>query len=438
MTFWMARMWERCLNPKSDFERIIFMNSLELLCQRAKNASKILKQKGTNDKNSALLSIADALLENEEAILYANAKDIENAKLNNMAEGMIDRLTLTKERISQMAEGVRQVAALSDPIGEIISMETLPNGLKVGKRRTPLGVAGVIYESRPNVTVDTAVLCLKASNAVILRGGSDAFFSNKALSDVMRDAISKSGIPSDAICFMEDTSRETVTKLMKMNEYLDVLIPRGGAGLIKSVVENSTVPVIETGTGNCHIYVDKSADIQMAKDIIINAKTSRTSVCNAAESLLIHKDVSPEFFALIGSALKEKGVEIRGCEKSMKLLPCDCPATEEDFGKEFLSLIISVKIVDSIDEAISHIEKYSTGHSECIVTNDYACANKFLDIVDSAAVYVNASTRFTDGFEFGLGAEIGISTQKLHARGPMGIKELTTYKYIILGSGQVR
>lgn len=414
------------------------MDNLEILCQRAKNASKILKQKGTKEKNAALLSIADALLENEDAILSANKTDIENAKNNNMAEGMIDRLTLTKDRISQMAEGVRQVAALSDPIGEIISMETLPNGLKVGKRRTPLGVAGVIYESRPNVTVDTAVLCLKASNAVILRGGSDAFFSNKALSDVMRDAISKSGIPSDAICFMEDTSRETVTKLMKMNDYLDVLIPRGGAGLIKSVVENSTVPVIETGTGNCHIYVDKSADINMAKDIIINAKTSRTSVCNAAESLLIHKDVAPEFFEIIGKALKEKNVEIRGCEKSMKLLPCDSVATEEDFGKEFLSLIISVKIVDSIDDAISHIEKYSTGHSECIVTNDYECANKFLDIVDSAAVYVNASTRFTDGFEFGLGAEIGISTQKLHARGPMGIKELTTYKYIILGSGQVR
>ncbi|MBE7050019.1 MAG: glutamate-5-semialdehyde dehydrogenase [Ruminococcaceae bacterium] len=414
------------------------MDSLEILCQRAKNASKILKQKGTNDKNSALTFIAEALLENEEAILCANNKDIENAKMNKMAEGMIDRLTLTKERIVQMAEGVKQVAALSDPIGEIISMETLPNGLKVGKRRTPLGVAGVIYESRPNVTVDTAVLCLKASNAVILRGGSDAYFSNKALSDVMRDAILKAGIPSDAICFMEDTSRETVTKLMKMNDYLDVLIPRGGAGLIKSVVENSTVPVIETGTGNCHIYVDKSADVNMAKDIIINAKTSRTSVCNAAESLLIHKDVAPVLFEVIGSALKEKGVEIRGCERSMKLLPCDALATEEDFGKEFLSLIISVKIVDSIDEAISHIEKYSTGHSECIVTSDYACANKFLDLVDSAAVYVNASTRFTDGFEFGLGAEIGISTQKLHARGPMGIKELTTYKYIILGSGQVR
>lgn len=414
------------------------MDNLEILCLNAKKASKDLKTKGTIEKNKALLAIADALLKNEEEILSANARDIENAKKNNMAEGMIDRLTLTKERVAQMAKGVQQVAALADPVGEIISMETLPNGLKVGKKRTPLGVCAVIYESRPNVTVDTAALCLKASNAVVLRGGSDAFYSNQKLSAIMRDAVSTQGLSPDCICFMEDTSRETVNRLMKMNEYLDVLIPRGGAGLIKSVVENATVPVIETGTGNCHIYVDESADINMATDIIINAKTSRTSVCNAAESLLIHSGVSPKLFPVLGKALKDKNVEIRGCERSMKLLDCDCPATDEDYGKEFLSLTISVKIVDSLDEAIDHIEHYSTGHSECIVTKDYENANKFLDLVDSAAVYVNASTRFTDGFEFGLGAEIGISTQKLHARGPMGIKELTTYKYIILGSGQVR
>ena len=414
------------------------MNILENLCRNAKNASRTLKTASTNTKNNALLRIADNLEKNAKNILDENQKDIDAAVQNGMNKGLIDRLTLTDERIASIADGVRQVASLPDPVGEIISMKELPNGLKVGQRRVPLGVAGVIYESRPNVTVDTAVLCLKASNAVILRGGSDAFCSNKILSDIMRKSLEDCNLPADCICFLEDTSRETATQFMKMNDYLDVLIPRGGAGLIKSVVQNATVPVIETGVGNCHIYVDESANPDMARDIVVNAKTSRTSVCNAAESLLVHKNVGDKFWLETSAALKEKGVEIRGCEKCAQKIKCDSIATDEDYATEFLDSIISVKVVDSVEEAVSHIEKYSTGHSECIVTENYTNANYFLDSVDSAAVYVNASTRFTDGFEFGLGAEIGISTQKLHARGPMGIKELTTYKYIILGSGQIR
>lgn len=408
------------------------------LCRSAKEGSRYLKTVDTDTKNKALLAIASELEAQKSYILAENAQDIKRAKDNGMNKGLLDRLTLTEDRIASIAEGVRQVASLPDPVGEVITMKQLPNGLKVGQRRVPLGVVGVIYESRPNVTVDTAVLCLKASNAVILRGGSDAFNSNKALSSIMRAALERSGICADAVCFMEDTSRDTVTQLMKMNKYLDVLIPRGGAGLIQSVVQNATVPVIETGVGNCHIYIDKSADPDMATNIVINAKTSRPSVCNAAESLLIHRDAAPEIFSRISRELKAKGVEIRGCAKACTLMDCDLEATDEDFATEFLSLAISVKVVSSVDEAIDHIEKYSTGHSECIVTNDYTNANKFLDEIDSAAVYVNASTRFTDGFEFGLGAEIGISTQKLHARGPMGLKELTTYKYIILGDGQIR
>ena len=414
------------------------MNILENLCRNAKNASRTLKTASTNTKNNALLRIADNLEKNAKNILDENQKDIDAAVQNGMNKGLIDRLTLTYDRIASIADGVRQVASLPDPVGEIISMKELPNGLKVGQRRVPLGVAGVIYESRPNVTVDTAVLCLKASNAVILRGGSDAFCSNKILSDIMRKSLEDCNLPADCICFLEDTSRETATQFMKMNDYLDVLIPRGGAGLIKSVVQNATVPVIETGVGNCHIYVDESANPDMARDIVVNAKTSRTSVCNAAESLLVHKNVGDKFWLETSAALKEKGVEIRGCEKCAQKIKCDSIATDEDYATEFLDSIISVKVVDSVEEAVSHIEKYSTGHSECIVTENYTNANYFLDSVDSAAVYVNASTRFTDGFEFGLGAEIGISTQKLHARGPMGIKELTTYKYIILGLGQIR
>ncbi|MBR2405287.1 MAG: glutamate-5-semialdehyde dehydrogenase [Clostridia bacterium] len=414
------------------------MNYIDSLCARAKKASKSLKTIGTEAKNQALLTIAADLEANEAKILEENQKDVQKGIENGMNKGLIDRLTLTSERIALIAEGVRQVASLPDPVGEIISMKELPNGLKVGQRRVPLGVAGVIYESRPNVTVDTAALCLKAANAVVLRGGSDAFCSNKILSDIMRASLEKCSLSPDCVCFVEDTSREAATELMKKNEYLDVLIPRGGAGLIKSVVQNATVPVIETGVGNCHIYVDEGADEDMALGIILNAKTSRPSVCNAAESLLVHSSVSDSFMTKLGERLKAKGVEIRGCQRTCERMACDALATNDDYATEFLSLIISVKTVDSIDEAIEHIETYSTGHSECIVTNSYANANLFLDSIDSAAVYVNASTRFTDGFEFGLGAEIGISTQKLHARGPMGIKELTTYKYIILGSGQIR
>lgn len=414
------------------------MLNLNELLTKAKKASKTLEAAKTEDKNKAILAIADELLANRERIIEENKKDIEKAEKNGMNKGLIDRLTLTDERIAQIAEGVRQVAKLNDPIGEVISQKNLPNGLNVIKRRVPLGVVGVIYESRPNVTVDTAVLCLKASNAVVLRGGSDAFLSNKVLSSIMRCALEKSGFCPNCISFVEDTSRETATELMKKKEFLDVLIPRGGAGLIRSVVENATVPVIETGVGNCHIYVDKDFQEDMAIDIIINAKCQRPSVCNACESLLVHKSASDTFFKRLEKELKANGVEIRGCKKAMQRMHCDKEATDADFDTEFLSLILSVKIVDDLTDALEHIEKYSTRHSECIITNSSETAEKFLESVDAAAVYVNASTRFTDGFEFGLGAEIGISTQKLHARGPMGIEELTTYKYNIIGEGQIR
>ena len=414
------------------------MTDLNITGAKAKAAARSLRTKKTGEKNAALLCIADELEKNSELILCENKKDIINAKEKNMSQAMLDRLTLTPDRIKGIANGIREVVSLPDPIGETVSMNTLPNGLNVGKKRVAMGVVGVIYESRPNVTADTASLCLKASNAVILRGGSDAFNSNKAIAEVMRTAIEKKGFNPDCISFIEDTSRETATQLMRLNKYVDVLIPRGGAGLINSVVQNSTVPVIETGVGNCHIYVDKYADEKKAVDIAVNAKTSRPSVCNAAETLLLHKDLPESTVISILSALKEKNVEIRGCESTNKIFKCDKIAADEDYEKEFLDYIISVKLVDSIDEAIEHIEKYSTGHSECIVTENYTYANKFLDEIDSAAVYVNASTRFTDGGEFGLGAEIGISTQKLHARGPMGLKELTTTKYIILGNGQIR
>ncbi len=414
------------------------MTDLIQIGKKAKIAARSLRSKKTGEKNSALLRIADELYKNSEFIIEENKKDIINANKKNMSDAMLDRLTLTKERIEGISDGIREVASLPDPIGETVCMNTLPNGLNVGKKRVALGVVGVIYESRPNVTADTAALCLKASNAVILRGGSDAFYSNKAISDIMRDAIEKEGFNPDCISFVEDTSRETATKLMRLNGYVDVLIPRGGAGLINSVVQNSTVPVIETGVGNCHVYVDKSADEKKAIDIIVNAKTSRPSVCNALETLLLHKDLSEEFYLKLYDALKEKNVEIRVCEKLSAKMKYDKIATKEDYGTEFLDYILAVKEVDSTEDAIEHIEKYSTGHSECIITENYTEANKFLDEIDSAAVYVNASTRFTDGNEFGLGAEIGISTQKLHARGPMGLKELTTTKYIVLGSGQIR
>lgn len=414
------------------------MDYLETLCISAKKASRFLRRASTLDKSRALARIADELRNNAKKICAENDKDVISARENGMREVMIDRLKLTPERINSIASAVEEVIALDDPIGRITDMKTRPNGLKIGKKTVALGVIGVIYESRPNVTVDTAVLCLKSSNAVILRGGSDAYNSNKILSDIMRNALSDEGFDPNCICFMDDTSRETVTEFMKMDKYVDVLIPRGGAGLINTVVHNSTIPVIQTGVGNCHIYIDKSADAEMAADIVINAKTSRPSVCNAAETVLIHKDADEKVFKLLEEKLKEKHVELRGCKETMKKIDCDAEATEQDYETEFLALTLAIRTVNSLDEAMEHIEKYSTGHSECIVTNDWKNANRFLDEIDSAAVYVNASTRFTDGNEFGLGAEIGISTQKLHARGPMGLEELTSTKYIVLGDGQIR
>ncbi len=408
------------------------------LAMRAKKASRGLGSIGTQKKNEALGAICISLVENADYILKENEKDLIKAKEKGVSEAMTDRLRLTKERIEAMADGVKKIIALDDPIGETLGAKTLPNGLKVSKVTVPMGLIGVIYESRPNVTLDTAALCLKASSAVILRGGSDAYNSNKAIAGVMKRAIETAGINPDCISFVEDTSREVATSLMKLNGIVDLLIPRGGANLIRSVVENATVPVIETGVGNCHIYVDKSADADMAVSIIVNAKTSRPSVCNACESLLIHSGVDKGFYEKLYKALKEKNVEIRACDKTAKMMKYDFPATEEDYKTEYLDYIISVKTVESIEEAIEHISQYSTGHSESIITNDYNNSVKFTNEVDSAAVYVNASTRFTDGFEFGLGAEIGISTQKLHARGPMGLKEITSAKYVITGNGQIR
>jgi len=413
------------------------MNILELALS-AKKASKSIARAGTKKKNLALDAICQNLIKNTDYILAENKKDVDLALQKGTSSAMIDRLTLNSDRINDMAQSVKKVIGLDDPIGETLTARTLPNGLKVSKVTVPMGVIGVIYESRPNVTLDTAVLCLKASSAVILRGGSDAFNSNRAIVSVMKEALESASIDPDCIAFVEDTSRETATGLMKLNGIVDLLIPRGGASLIQSVVKNATIPVIETGVGNCHIFVDKSADINMAIDIIVNAKTSRPSVCNACESLLIHEGVDISFYDKLYKALKEKNVEIRGCTDTVKRMKCDALATDEDFNTEFLDYIISVKTVGDIDEAIEHISKYSTGHSECIITNNYLNALRFTEEIDSAAVYVNASTRFTDGFEFGLGAEIGISTQKLHARGPMGLKEITSSKYIIMGNGQIR
>ena len=411
---------------------------LEMMGKLAKEASRTLNKLSKPMKNACLLTIAKNLIDNTEQILEANAKDIANGKTNNMPESLLDRLQLTPERIEGIAEGVRQVAALEDPIGEVLSMKERPNGLMIGKKRVPLGVIGIIYESRPNVTVDAFSLCFKTSNAVILRGGSDAIHSNMALVAIIKESLEEMHVTPDAIFLLEDTSRETATRMMKLNNYIDVLIPRGGAGLIRSVVQNATVPVIETGTGNCHVYVDASADVDMAVDIVKNAKLQRLGVCNACESLVIHKDIADAVMPRLIGMLKENQCEIRG---DQKVQTYDCgvvPATEEDYATEYLDKIISAKVVNSIDEAIEHINRNSTGHSEAIVTKDYENAQRFLNEIDSAAVYVNASTRFTDGFEFGFGAEIGISTQKLHARGPMGLEALTTTKYIIYGNGQVR
>lgn len=411
---------------------------LETLGINAKKAERELLKLNTTTKNDCLKAVAEALIEYSEDILKANALDVAIAREKGMKESLVDRLALTDSRIASMAEGLTSLIALEDPIGEILEAKIRPNGLEIGKKRVPLGVIGIIYESRPNVTADAFGLCFKTSNAVILKGGSDAIHSNKAIVDIIRRALEEKGVTPDAIQLVEDTNRETAKQLMRMNQYLDVLIPRGSAGLIRTVVENSTVPVIETGTGNCHIYVDASADIDMAVNIIDNAKTQRTGVCNACESLVIHKDIADRVLPAICDRLFKKNVEIRGDENCCRLNSQIIPATEEDWGQEYLDYILSAKIVNSLDEAIEHINRYNTKHSEAIITSDYDNARRFLEEIDAAAVYVNASTRFTDGFEFGFGAEIGISTQKLHARGPMGLKELTTTKYIIYGNGQVR
>ena len=411
---------------------------LEKLGQNAKDAESVLRNLSTNDKNKTLEAVAKALVAHTDEILKANALDVENGKKNQMPEGLIDRLMLTPERIEGMADGLRQLTGLEDPIGEVTGMKKRPNGLLIGQKRVPLGVIGIIYEARPNVTSDAFGLCFKTGNVVILKGGSDAIHSNTAIVNCIREALKACGITEDAIQLIQDTSRETAAEFMKLNRYVDVLIPRGGRGLIKAVVNQSTIPVIETGTGNCHIYVDESADLDMALDIIFNAKTQRIGVCNACESTLVHRKIAKEFLPLMKKRLDEKNVEIRADEDACSIVPEFTAATEEDWGKEYLDYILSCKIVDSVDEAIAHINHYNTGHSEAIITKDYENAQKFLNEVDAAAVYVNASTRFTDGFEFGFGAEIGISTQKLHARGPMGLPALTSTKYIIYGDGQIR
>ena len=410
--------------------------------KKAREAAYVLQSLSADKKNEGLFAVADALVKNCEAILSENAKDVEAAKKSGTSPAMIDRLMLDEKRIKDMAQGVRDVSLLADPIGEILSENTRPNGLKIHKVRVPMGVIGIIYESRPNVTSDAFALCFKAGNASVLRGGSDAINSNTMIVKVIRDALESVDITQDAVSLVTDTSREVAARMMKLDKYIDLLIPRGGAGLIRSVVENSTIPVIETGTGNCHIFVDESADIDMAVNIIFNAKTQRMGVCNAAESLLIHEKIADKAIPAICKSLKAKDIEIRAGERAFTLAPGSAPdmkeATEEDYAKEFLGPVISLAIVSSVDEAISHVNRYTTHHSEAIITNDPENAEKFLNGVDSACVYVNASTRFTDGFEFGFGAEIGISTQKLHARGPMGLNELTSYKYKVYGNGQVR
>lgn len=414
------------------------MTQLEIMGAKAKEASRFLMTAGSK-KDDALNAIANALRENSDRIIKANDIDIENGEKAGLTKSLLDRLKLTEERINGMADGVSEVASLADPIGRVLDGRTLKNGLQIEKVTVPMGVIGIIFEARPNVTSDAAALCLKAGSAVILRGGKEAINSNKAIAEIMRDAIEGAGLPRDCVSLVEDITRQSATELMQLSDYLDVLIPRGGAGLIKSVVDNAKVPVIETGVGNCHVYVDKSADVDMAKSIIFNAKTSRPSVCNAIETVLVHKDIAEKALPKIKAELDKMNVEIRGCETTRAILgESVVSATENDYAIEFLDYILAVKVVESLDGALAHISKYSTGHSESIITSDYESANKFTACVDSAAVYVNASTRFTDGGEFGLGAEIGISTQKLHARGPMGLNELTSSKYIIRGNGQIR
>ena len=420
---------------------IEIMTKLEELCKNAREARIKIGMLDTDIKNNVLRRAADCLMENAEEILAANAIDVENGKKNLMPEGLIDRLTLTQDRIADMADGLRQIAKLDDPVGEVLSMKKRPNGLIIGKRRVPLGVIGIIYEARPNVTSDAFGLCFKTGNCVILKGGSDAINSNKAVVKALKQAIAEYKLSDSALNLIESTDRETTTEFMKMDKYIDLLIPRGGAGLINNVVKNSTVPVIQTGTGNCHIYVDAEADFDMALDIITNAKTQRIGVCNACESIVLHKSIAQEFLPLLYERLKEHHVELRCDDMALNILSeSDLvkKANEEDWGTEYLDYIMSVKIVKDMDEAIAHINKYTTFHSEAIITKDYDRSQRFLDEIDSACVYVNASTRFSDGNEFGFGAEIGISTQKLHARGPMGLEALTSYKYIIYGNGQIR
>lgn len=414
------------------------MTALTEMGQRAKDAAAVLAKVSSEQKNKALLEAAKALRQSADTILAANAQDLKRGRENGMSEALLDRLMVNPARIDAMAEGLEQIVTLDDPIGEILSMKKRPNGLMIGQMRVPFGVIGIIYESRPNVTADAFGLCFKTGNAVILRGGSDAISSNTAIAEILRNALVSAGMPKDSIQLVTDTSHETAREMMRLNRCIDVLIPRGGARLIRTVVENSTVPVIETGTGNCHVYVDEFVDLDMAVNIIVNAKTQRLGTCNTCESLVVHSKVAEEVIPKIAKALFEKDVEIRGDEEARKLVPQIHEASEEDWGREYLDRIISLKVVDSVDEAIAHINRYNTGHSEAIVTKDYEHAQQFLREVDAAAVYVNASTRFTDGFEFGFGAEIGISTQKLHARGPMGLLALTSTKYIIYGDGQIR
>jgi glutamate-5-semialdehyde dehydrogenase len=404
----------------------------------AKSAARKMSIMDTNTKNKALIAMADALIENADIILEANSKDVQLGKEKGLSQSLIDRLSLDKKRIDAMAKGLREVAALDDPIGEVIKMWKRPNNLKIGQIRVPLGVIGMIYEARPNVTVDAAALCIKSGNTVILKGGSEAINSNITIAKIISESAENAGLPKGAINLIEVTDREAVNIMMKLNEYIDVLIPRGGAGLINAVVKNSTVPVIQTGVGICHIYVDESADLDNAVDIIVNAKTQRPAVCNAMETLLVNKNVAEEFLPKLEQKLTSLGVELRGCKKVQSIIKNVKPATEEDWATEYLDLTLSIKVVYSLDEALDHIYKYGTKHSEAILTNNYTNSQRFLNEVDAAAVYVNASTRFTDGGAFGFGAEIGISTQKLHARGPMGLKELTSSKYIIYGEGQIR
>ncbi|MGI5856247.1 MAG: glutamate-5-semialdehyde dehydrogenase [Candidatus Merdivicinus sp.] len=414
------------------------MVGIEKLGQRAKDASRIIGRADTAQKNRCLEAIADAIWAERSAVLEANGADVAAGRENGLTDGLIDRLTLTEERIQGICEGVRKLVQLDDPVGIIESGTVRPNGLRIEKVRVPMGAVGIIYESRPNVTVDGATLCLKSGNAALLRGGKEAIHSNMALAGVMRQALERNGLPADCVQLVEDTTRDSAAQMMRLNGCLDLLIPRGGAGLIRSVVENATVPVIETGVGNCHIYVERTADLDMAVKIIVNAKTSRVSVCNAAESLLVDEAIAAEALPRIKKALDAYGVILYGCARTREILPeIEC-ASEEDYGREYLDYKMSVKVVSSVDEAIAHINRYGTGHSEVIVTGSLKAASRFQQEVDAAAVYVNASSRFTDGGEFGFGAEIGISTQKLHARGPMGLSALTSYKYQIIGDGQVR